>query len=113
MHLILVSIEASLRYLQPAAVFSCTESGDFARRLAAFRLPVWTIAITDKKKAFQDLLFSNGVFPQLINEAPESWVAFTKDWVRKNELPGSFAILTVPASVKSSEGAHHMEVIDL
>jgi pyruvate kinase len=113
MHLILVSIETSLHYLKPAAVFGCTESGDFARRLAAFRLPVWIIAITDNLKTCQDLLFSGGVIPLHLPEAPESWVAFTKEWVRRNQLPGAFAILTEPPSVKNSEGAHRMEIIDL
>jgi pyruvate kinase len=113
MHLLLISIESSLHYLKPAAVFSCTQSGDFARRLAAFRLPVWTIALTQSAKTLQDLLFSSGVMPLHLPEAPESWVAFVKDWVRRHQLPGSFAILTKPPSVKSSEGAHRMEIIDL
>src|SRR5262249_53686036 len=36
LHLISVSVEASLEYLKPAAVFARTDSGTSARRLAAF-----------------------------------------------------------------------------
>ena len=38
-HLIAVSVEASLEYLSPAAVFVHTRTGATARRLAAFHLP--------------------------------------------------------------------------
>jgi pyruvate kinase len=112
-HLILVSIEASLHYLKPAAVFCCTLTGNFARRLAAFRLPVWTVAITTTHKTAQDLLFSSGVVAVHQPDPPDSWIAFTKDWVRRNELPGEFAILAVPPSPKIPESTHRMEIIDL
>jgi pyruvate kinase len=81
--------------------------------LAAFRLPVWTIPLTQSAKTFQDLLFSSGVMPLHLPEAPESWVDFVKDWVRRHQLPGAFAILTQPPSVKGAQGAHRMEIIDL
>ena len=111
MHLILVSIEASLHYLRPAAVFCCTRTGNFARRLAAFRLPVWTVAITPSLKTVQDLLFSSGVFAVHQPHPPDSWISFTKDWVRHNDLPGTFAILAEPPS--APESTHRMEIIDL
>ena len=111
MHLILVSIEASLHYLRPAAVFCCTRTGNFARRLAAFRLPVWTVAITPSLKTVQDLLFSSGVFAVHQPHPPDSWISFTKDWVRNNDLPGTFAILAEPPS--APESTHRMEIIDL
>jgi pyruvate kinase len=113
MHLILVSIEASLHYLKPSAVFSCTDDGDFARRLAAFRLPVWTVAITSSPKTAQDLLFSSGVMAALQPTAPASWNSFIKKWVQGNQLPGAFAILTQPPSRNSPESSHRMDIIDL
>jgi len=111
MHLILVSIEASLHYLRPAAVFCCTRTGNFARRLAAFRLPVWTVAITPSLKTVQDLLFSSGVFAVHQPHPPDSWISFTKDWVRHNYLAGTFVILAEPPS--APESTHRMEIIDL
>lgn len=113
MHLISVSVEASLEYLKPAAVFARTDSGNSARRLAAFRLPVWTVAITPSAKTAQDMLFSSGVVPVLLPEAPASWNAYVKDWVRRHELPGAFAILTQRPSANDPESNHRMEIINL
>ena len=112
-HLILVSIEASLHYLKPAAVFTLTDDGNFARRLSAFRLPVWTAAITPTNKTAQGLLFSSGVLPIHQPDAPASWIGYISDWVRRNELPGAFAILAQPPSPNAAESSHRMEIIDL
>jgi pyruvate kinase len=113
MHLILVSIEASLEYLKPAAVFTRTEVGTSARRLAGFRLPVWTVAITSSAKTAQDLLFSGGVMPLVDPNTPASWNVFIKDWVKKHQLPGEFAIFTQRASGKDQDNNQRMEIIDL
>jgi pyruvate kinase len=112
-HLIALGVEASLDYLKPAAVFARTDSGRSARRLAAFRLPVWTVAITSNAKTARDLLFTSGVVPVHESETPASWNAYIKDWVRRHELGGGFAILTQRPSVGDPEGNHRMEIIDL
>jgi pyruvate kinase len=113
LHLIAVGVEASLEYLKPAAVFARTETGVSARRLSGFHLPVWTVAVTTKAKAAQDLLYSSGVVPVLLPKAPASWNDFIKDWVRQHQLPGSFAILTDRPSPENPKANHRMEIIDL
>jgi pyruvate kinase len=106
-HLIAVSIEASLEYLQPAAIFVPSATGATARRLAALHLPVRVIAISPNEKACQDLQFSYGVtaIHETIAPSPE----YVKDWVRKHKLTGEFAILTQ----RPSTGNHQMEIINL
>jgi pyruvate kinase len=113
LHLISVGVEASLEYLKPAAVFARTDSGASARRLAAFRLPVWTIAVSSEAKTCQDLTFSCGVMPVHEPKLPASWNAYVKDWVRRHQLPGAFAILTQRPSVNDPESNHRMEIINL
>jgi pyruvate kinase len=113
LHLISVSVEASLEYLKPAAVFARTDSGKSARRLAAFRLPVWTVAISPKAKTCQDLLFSCGVIPVRETEPPSSWNAYVKNWVQTHGLSGSFAILTQRPTANDPESNHRMEIINL
>ena len=113
LHLISVSVEASLEYLKPAAVFARTDSGISVRRLAAFRLPVWTVAVTPNAKTAQDLLFSAGVVPVHLQQPPASWNGYVKDWVRNHELPGSFAILTQRPSANDPDSNHRMEIINL
>jgi pyruvate kinase len=113
LHLIAVSVEASLEYLKPAAVFARSDRGISVRRLAAFRLPVWTVALTPHAKTAQDLLFSAGVVPVHLPHPPASWNGYVKEWVRNHELPGSFAILTQRPSANDPESNHRMEIINL
>jgi pyruvate kinase len=113
LHLIAVGVEASLVYLKPAAVFARTESGASARRLAAFRLPVWTVAISPNAKTTQDLLFSSGILSVHQPDLPASWNAYVKEWVRRHELPGGFAILTQRPTASDPESNHRMEIINL
>jgi pyruvate kinase len=67
-HLVAVSIEASLGYLRPAALFVPSASGATARRLAALHLPVQMIAISSRAKTCQDLWFSYAVFMECLCE---------------------------------------------
>jgi pyruvate kinase len=113
MHLILVSVEASLEYLRPAAVFTPTDGGKSARRFAAFRFPVWTVAITPNLKTARDLLFSCGVVPVHEPNPPASWNTYVKDWLRHHQVPGGFAILAQRPATNDPDSNHRMEIIDL
>jgi pyruvate kinase len=112
-HLIAVSIEASLEYLKPAAIFVPSWSGATVRRLAALHLPVPVIAISPRAKTCQDLRFSYGVTPLQEQTTPDSWRAYVKDWVRQQKLPGAFAILTGRSPADDAAGDHRMEIINL
>jgi pyruvate kinase len=110
-HLISVSVEASLEYLSPAAVFVRTRTGATARRLAAFHIPTWIVAVGDQEKTCQDLLFSYGVHPAYEPEPPASWRRHVKAWLQRHEVPGEFALVTHGPS--GEESGHRMEVIEL
>jgi hypothetical protein len=45
--------------------------------------------------------------------APSSWTDYVKGWVRQQELPGEFAILTQRSSAEGTVGNHRMEIINL
>lgn len=112
-HLIAVSIEASLEQLKPAAVFVQSLTGETARRLAAFHLPVWLIAVCPNEKTCQDLLLSSGVNPVHESTPPQSWSSFVKDWLREHDQAGEFAILTQRIPGEDPAGNHRMEIINL
>ena len=112
-HLIALSIEASLEYLQPAAIFVPSASGTTARRLAALHLPVRVVAISSRAKTCQDLWFSYGVMPVHETAMPPSWNTYVKDWVRDHELSGGFAILTQRSPADDPAGNHRMEIVNL
>jgi pyruvate kinase len=110
-HLIAVSIEASLEYLQPAAIFVPSATGATARFLASMHLPVRIVAISPNAKTCQDLQFSHGVTAvhENITPSPE----YVKEWVRKHKLVGEFAILTQRVPPEDPAGNHRMEIINL
>jgi pyruvate kinase len=111
-HLIAASIEASLEYLSPAAVFVDTRTGATARRLAAFHLPAWIVALGDQEKTCQDLIFSYGVHPVYQPKPPASWPRYVKEWLQRHEVPGEFALVTHGPAARE-EATHGMEVIEL
>ncbi len=112
-HLISVSIEASLDFLKPAAVFVQSLTGSTARRLAAFHLPVRVVAVSRTPKVCQDLLFSYGAIPVFEPVEPSSWSVYVKDWLRHHGLPGEFAISTQRLSCEDNGSNHRMEIINL
>jgi len=75
--------------------------------------PLQMIAISTRAKTCQDLWFSYGVTPAYEPVPPLSWNAYAKDWVRRHELPGDFAILTHRHPAGDPAGDHRMEIINL
>jgi len=112
-HLIALSVESSLEYLLPAAVFVPTHSGATARRISASRLPVWIIAVSSRETTCQTLQFSQGVYPVHEHDHPDDWNTYAKERLGEYELQGNFAILTEGPSQKHPEANHRMEIIEL
>ena len=112
-HLIAISVEASLEYLKPAAVFSLAERGFEAARLASFHLPTWIVAVGPTTKTCQDLLFSYGVIPVHEPAPPALWNGYVREWLRRHEAPGGFAILIQRPSPDDPESNHRMDIIEL
>ena len=113
LHLISLSVEACLEYLKPAAVFVRTDRGAAARRLASFRLPVWTVAVSTSAKTCQDLLFSCGVVAVQQPDLSPSWNDYVKDWIARHQLRGEFVILAQRPSADVPGSNHRMEIINL
>ena len=112
-HLIATSIESSLEFLSPAAVFVETRTGDTARRLAAFHLPVWIVAMGNQETTCQDLLFSYGVHPVYQPKPPASWRAQVQEWLQRHQVPGEFALVTHGTPNAGDKATHQMEVVEL
>ncbi len=112
-HLIAVSVEASLEYLRPAAVFVESITGGTARKLASLHLPVRVVAVSSNRKVCQDLLFSYGVTPVHEPVAPAPWSEYVQVWLRSHGLPGKFAISTQRFPSEDPAGNHRMEIINL
>lgn len=112
-HLIALSVEACLEYMKPAAVFTPTHGGETARKIAGFRLPVWTVAVSSLASTCQNLQFSQGVYPVNESEHPDDWNAYARKWLQDHRLPGDFALLTEGPSSKFPDSNNRLEIIDL
>ncbi len=112
-HIIAGSVEASLEFVTPAAVFVPTRTGATARSIGRFRLPVWIIAVSSQEATCQNLQFSYGVFPVLEKDHPENWKSYVKEWLQRNGMQGDIVILTEGPSKKHPDANHRMEIIDL
>jgi pyruvate kinase len=111
--LIASSVEGALERISPAAVFVPTHSGQMARSVARFKLPVWIVGVSSQEATCQRLLFSSGVYPQYETDHPSNWNTYARDWLRRHELEGNLAILTEGPSASHPEANNRMEIIQL
>jgi pyruvate kinase len=111
--LIAFSVEAAIRHVCPAAVFVPTHSGNTARRITRFRLPVWVVAVSSLESTCQALQFSYGVHPVFEPDHPDNWRTYVQEWLRVNAVEGRLAILTEGPSSKHPDGNNRMEIVDL
>jgi pyruvate kinase len=111
-HLIALSVEASLEYALPAAVFVPTRSGATARSIARFHPPAWIVAVSSLEATCQGLQFSFGVFPVCEPDHPEDWKGYTRDWLGRHGVEGDLVLLTEGPSSKHPETNHRLEIID-
>jgi pyruvate kinase len=112
-HLIAGSVEATLEYVTPAAVFVPTRTGATARSIGRFRLPVWVIAVSSQETTCQNLQFSYGVYPVCEKDHPENWKPYVKEWLQRYGIQGDIVVLTEGPSTKHPDANHRMEIIDL
>ena len=84
-----------------------------ARRLSRFRLPVWVTAVSPELATCRALLFSYGVWPELVDERPEDWRAWARGWLDAQGLEGDHVVVTEGPSRKHPDANDRMELIDL
>jgi pyruvate kinase len=111
--IIALSVETALTCTSPAAIFVPTHSGNTARSISRFRLPVWIIAVSSQESTCQRLQFSYGVFPSYEPEHPEHWNEYIRHWMRAHELDGTIVIFTEGPSAKYPDMNNKLEIIDL
>lgn len=112
-HLIAVGVEASLEYVSPAVVFVPSRSGDTARSISRFRLPVWIAAVSSQETMCRALQFSYGVFPVYEAENPDNWNDYVRTWLQHNGVEGDLVVLTMGPSAKHPDANHRIEILDL
>ncbi|MCC6862129.1 MAG: pyruvate kinase [Bryobacterales bacterium] len=111
----LVSLNAysSTRMLKPAIVFTPARSGQTARLLSRFHLPVWIVAFSDKEEVCQRLQFSYGVHPVCVCDPPAGWLDYARQWSRGVPLNGPLALLLTGIGSLETGGLRRLEVFNL
>jgi pyruvate kinase len=102
-------VEHALDTLPCAAIFVPTRTGTTARLISRFKPEPWVAAITLDHGVCQGLAFSYGVFPIEVESEPEDWKAFAADWVTKQGLSGSGAMLVAGPSEHHPHDNHRLE----
>ena len=110
--LIASSVENTLSRITPATVIVPTHSGNTARSIARFKLPVWITAVSSSEKTCQDLTFSYGVWSIHEPDHPDDWRSWTRNWLDKQEVSGDLVVLTEGPSTKHPHSNNRMEIID-
>ena len=111
--LVAVAVTRTFELAEPAAVIVPTISGATARRIARFRLPVWSIAVSPHHGSCQALQFSYGVHAVHLAEPPDDWSAFTRGFLAGHGISGRIALLTEGPSARNPQANNRMEIIDL
>ena len=112
--MIAVSIQNILAKVDsPAGVLAPTTSGDMARSLTRFRLPVWIFAASGSLKTCRDLMFSYGVYSIHDEIRSEGWVTRARHYVKTHNFEGKYLIRAEGPSPEHPDVTHKMEIIEL
>jgi pyruvate kinase len=111
--LIALNVQYTLDRVQPAAVLVPTRSGDTARNITRYRLPVWITAFSPNESTCQSLQFSYGVHPILVDKDMANWDGFARSWLREHDVRSGIAVLTQGPSDENPSGNHRIEILQL
>ena len=106
------NVQRTVARLVPTAVIVPTATGNIARMISRFKLPVWIAAVSPDKAICRGLQFSYGVFP-VHAEHPHDWNGFARSWVQSEELPEELIVMAECPSQRTPQTNPHLEIIDL
>ncbi len=111
--LIAHNIQSSVRNTCPEAVIIPTRSGNMARIVTRYRLPVWVTAFSSEESTCQALQFSYGVLPVKAKEDLSEWTPFLREWFKEQQVNRGFAIIAQGPSPEHPLTNQRMGFIDL
>jgi pyruvate kinase len=108
-----MSVETMVEHVSPAVVLVPSLSGETARSITRFRLPVWIAAVSSEERICQQLVFSYGIYPVHETDPPEVWNDFASDWLKFHGVDGDLVVLSTGPSPRYPEANNRIEIIDL
>ncbi|MGD2078764.1 MAG: pyruvate kinase [Chloroflexota bacterium] len=112
-NLVSMSVYVATQTHDTVAVITPTLSGHTARMVGRFRLPLPIIAISPNVSTCQELQFSFGVCAIHLEERPENWERYARDWLDESNLEGDLALLTLGSGTGNVGSSNHVVFIDL
>lgn len=111
--LISLSIQHTMERIDPVAVIVPTGTGNMARTVARFRLPIWVTALSAIEATCQQLQFSYGVWAVKVEHDLHDWSDAARTWLEERGITSGRALLTQGPSPANPTGSHRMEIVDL
>jgi pyruvate kinase len=106
------NVQRTVTCLVPSAVIVPTTTGNIARMISRFKLPVWIAAVSPDETICRGLEFSYGVVP-VHGEHPRNWKVFAGSWAQSKELPEDLIVMAECPSKITPLMNPHLEIIDL
>jgi pyruvate kinase len=111
--LLTVSVESMVEHVSPAVVLVPSLSGETARSITRFRLPVWITAVSSEERVCKQLVFSYGIYPVYEPDPPEAWNDFASDWLKSHGVDEGLVVMSTGPSPRNPEANNRIEIIDL
>ncbi len=104
--------------MDASIVFVPSFSGETARRIARYRLPIWVVAITRDLRTCRRLVFTYGVYSLTIAEThlpqdPTHWRDYVLSWMEANVVPGTTVLLVEGPGTLGVTDSRRIDIIDL
>ena len=107
------NLQQMVRSLQPAAVVVPTRSGSMARNVSSFRTSSWITAFSTCERTCQELQFSYGVYPVLVEREYGDWTRFARMWLQQHGINSGLAVMAQGPSPERPNANHRLEIFKI
>ena len=107
------NLQQMVRSLKPAAVVVPTRSGAMARNVGSFRTSSWITAFSTCEGTCQDLQFSYGVYPVLVDREYRDWTRFSREWLQQHGITSGLIVMAQGPSPERPHANHCLEIFDI
>jgi pyruvate kinase len=104
-------VEHALSAIPCNYVFVPTSTGKTARMISRFKPTARIVAISHDESVCRGLMFSYGVYPVQLENEPENWSDFARNWLSEYQEPGKVAILVAGPTLLNPDANHRIEFL--
>jgi len=104
-------VHTALHTVPASVVFVPSRSGDTARKISRFKLPVWIVSFSKTTAVCQGLHFSYGVKPVEVDDFPDNISDFVIRWMDKAQIKGNLAVLVSGPSERHPDENYSLQFL--